>query len=130
LLVPESSADTQMFRGDYSAFKAMKAGKDADVSDAEYLAARLIREVGARAACRCCHACCARQTQHPIDDDIEQGQVIPHPMNRKKATAGIDISDGNCKCLEKEALMAMATGKKGSVVCVLQGKSIGRRLRV
>jgi hypothetical protein len=131
--VPEST-DADPVQCDFSAFQASKRGENVEVAAAEYLALRLQREVDARAACQCCHACgerlpaAAKQSHCIPDNDTETGPVIPHHMDKKRAIAKIKLSGGTC--LLQEALMAMATGKKGSVICALQGQSIGRRLQV
>jgi hypothetical protein len=108
---------TAVAEGEFSAFKAIMMGHDVDVKAAEHLAARLQREVDNSVACQKCHACCAC---FPEAD-------VPR-MKRHKAMAKIKGFD--CECLGKEALMAVAIGKKGAVLFALQGLSVGLEVRV
>jgi hypothetical protein len=106
-------------QGELSALLAIKRGEDVDVTDAEFLAARLQSEVRDRAACQKCHACisCIPARSKPM-----------LYMAREKAMAKIKQSDATC--LENEALMAVAMGKKGSALFALHEACIGFTVRV
>jgi hypothetical protein len=110
-------------RGDLSAVKSCKMGQTVDMEAAEHLAERLKHEVHARAACGCCHGCCAGL---PGGADILVAKDALKPMTRKQAMA--KFKHGTCLMIESQ--MAMAIGKRGSALFALQEQSIGLKVWV
>jgi hypothetical protein len=129
VLKSTKARDANRLEHDFHGFRAAKMGLPVEMEDAEHLALRLFRNAQASTACGECYLCCKEVPEDTGSDwDKDENCPIPRHMGRKSACR--NIREPACRCLRREALMAMAVGKEGSRAWISGNRAVGMTVQV
>lgn len=130
--LPEREKDADRVKRAFSSYIKIKQDRHVDFQAADEVARSLCAQVTNLPKCMNCYGCLVVRKRHSAEgskDDWRNGVNDQSGMKAEKALARLWILRKDL-CLRKMAQMSVAMGKRAALLCLLDEKAVGRRVKV